>query len=126
MSGYSLALGDKLLIAGLLALAALLFWMLPHLIGSDGESVEVTAGRALVGKYPLTEDVRLEVAGKLGKTEIEIVKGRVRILSSPCRNKICVHMGSIGREGGIVVCVPNEVAAIVGKSRNADLDAVSP
>jgi len=126
MTKYSLTVGDKLLIAWIVAVAALLFFMLPRLIVSDGASVEVTVGRELRGKYPLNEDLHLEAPGKLGKTEIEIMNGRVRILSSPCRNKICVNMGSIGREGGVLVCVPNEIVVGIGNNRNDDLDAVSP
>lgn len=112
--------------AAIVSIAALLFLLIPRMIVSDGALVEVSSGRELRGKFPLSEDLRLEAPGPLGKTEIEIMNGQVRILSSPCRNKICVNMGSVGREGGVLVCVPNEVVVGIGYNRSDDLDAVSP
>ncbi|MEI8183113.1 MAG: NusG domain II-containing protein [Desulfomonile sp.] len=126
MKNQLLTVGDKLLIAAILAIAVLLFFILPRLLVTDGAYVEISSCREVWRTYPLNRDVRFEVHGPLGKTVIQIKNGRARIVSSPCRNKICVNMGSLGQEGGVLVCVPNEVVVRIGNDRVNGLDAVTP
>jgi hypothetical protein len=117
--------GDWVLIAFLIVTAVLSLFLVPRWLVSGATDVEILSRDKLVGKYPLNVDRRLEVQGPLGKTEVSIKKGRVRILSSPCPHKTCVAMGDIGSEGGILVCLPNEVIVRVGNGQPNGLDAVS-
>jgi hypothetical protein len=49
----------------------------------------------------------------LGDTVIEIGGGGARVVSSPCRNQICVAAMPIYRHGQWIVCLPNQVMARV-------------
>ncbi len=55
----------------------------------------------------------LKVRGKLGYTIIEINGTKVRFVDSPCPRKLCVKKGWVKKVGESVVCMPNEVSAII-------------
>lgn len=116
---------DIVLIIVLAALAAVLFYAVPRWVVSGGTHVEVRSGDKVLGTYDLREDRRISIPGPLGNTTLEIGKGRARITSSPCPHKVCIGMGSVGKEGGLLVCVPNEVVVRVGSGTAQGVDAVS-
>ena len=53
-------------------------------------------------------------------TEIEIRDGRARVISSPCRNGICMEAGW----SGTLCCLPNKIIATTTADEGA-LDAIS-
>ena len=59
--------------------------------------------------YPLASDRTVQVAGPLGLTTVVIGEKTVHVSDSPCRNKICIAMGSISSAGQWVACLPNRV-----------------
>jgi hypothetical protein len=73
--------------------------------------------------YSLDEPTRFAVDGPLGSTEIEIDGNRVRVIDSPCRDKICVSGGWISQSGQWVACLPNRVFLRVDAAVDGDLDA---
>jgi hypothetical protein len=107
------------------ALAAMSFVLVPRLLNIGGSDIEVRSGNSVIGRFQLDRDQTIEVAGPLGPTSIRVEHGRAHIVSSPCPNKTCIKMGDVGKEGGIVICVPNEVLIRVGNGRSDDIDAVS-
>jgi hypothetical protein len=52
------------------------------------------------------------------KIEIEINNQRARIISSDCKDKICVKFGYISKCGDSAICVPNKVAIYVSCKEN--------
>jgi hypothetical protein len=117
--------GDWAIAASLLAFSAILSFTLPGWVGSPGTLVEVRRGERVFGRYDLDRDRVIEVPGPLGITKVEIKEKRARVTHSPCPHKYCLHMGSVDRNGGLVVCVPNEVILQMDKERPDGLDAVS-
>ena len=117
--------GDSMLLIFVIFSAFMLFLIIPHWVLPDGKVLEIRAGDKLIGRYSLSKDNVIKVSGRLGTTSIVIHKGRARIDSSPCPNKICCGMGEIGNKGGLLVCVPNEVIVAIAGERAEDLDAVS-
>ena len=89
-------------IAILLIAAALLY------SPSAGNTLEVKAGD-LIYAFPLDKNGIYSVEGAIGTTEIEILDGRARIISSPCPNKTCISSGF----QNTLVCLPNKVIATV-------------
>ncbi len=98
----------------------------------DGGSV--SAGAALIestagsdGPYTLTGPRKIEYAGPLGVTVVEIGPSAARIVSSPCRHQICVNTGWMHHAGEVAVCLPNRVILrlVGGDGSNPDLDAVT-
>jgi hypothetical protein len=120
-----LTLGDSILMCSIIFLALLSFLFMPRWILSVGKVLEIRAGDKLVGRYSLNNYKLIDVPGRLGTTSVLIENGRARIQSSPCPHKICCGMGDIGTEGGLLVCVPNEVIVAIAGEPAEDLDAVS-
>lgn len=98
-------------------------------LGQKGSKVVVNAA-GVKYEYSAELDGTYTVAGELGPTTFEIKDGRVRIIDSPCPNKICISQGWHNP----LVCLPNKVMITVegensvkaGQGREeVQLDAVS-
>ena len=114
---------DKILIAALLILNGWLFanWGTGF---SQGDWVVVTVNQKETIRLSLNQDQTTHVKGPLGLTEIEVKKGRARIIRSPCKNKVCIKSGYIRYADRLAACIPNRVVVrIVGKSHRG-VDAV--
>lgn len=96
-----------------------------HLFGPRGSTVEIRSGDNAVIRHPLEEDRIIEINGPVGRTIIEISGGHVRVESAPCHDKICMHMGPIGRQGGLLVCIPNRVVVAVVNDQSDVVDAMT-
>ncbi|MDQ7782605.1 MAG: NusG domain II-containing protein [Desulfomonilaceae bacterium] len=118
-------IGDCALITAIIVSAVALLFVLPTLVVSGGTNVEVRSGDRVAGRYSLDEDRRVPVEGPLGTTVVRITDGHAHIESSPCPHKFCLRMGPVGGEGGLIVCVPNEVSVTVANDRADGIDAVS-
>ncbi|MBA7704904.1 hypothetical protein ES703_113727 [subsurface metagenome] len=90
--------------------------------GRSALHIKAAAGQWIL---PLDSPRRFSVAGPLGKTVLEIKDGAVRVLSSPCKEKICIKSGAVSRPGQWIACLPNRVfIAIKGKTEK-EVDAFS-
>jgi hypothetical protein len=71
----------------------------------------VTSGDKMVIWRPLKDiaDGTIPVEGPLGTTIVEVSQGRVRVLSSPCPEHICMNTGWISKTGQLIVCMPNRI-----------------
>lgn len=117
-----LTLADKLLIAILATLT-----LFSYSIGSSGKQgteLRIEVESKTVGVYSLKNDGVHKINGVLGDNIISVKNEKASFTSSPCKNKVCIHQGGIGKNGQIAACLPNKVVArIVGK--NGDYDAVT-
>lgn len=74
--------------------------------------------------YPLGVDGHYRVSGPEGESVIEIHDHRARVLSSPCRDQICVNAGWLDAVGEWTACLPNHfLIRIQGNVRDAEFDA---
>ncbi|MDT8420866.1 MAG: NusG domain II-containing protein [Desulfuromonadales bacterium] len=91
-----------------------------------GARLIVEAENRTVFSAPLDTARQLAVEGPLGMTRMEIKDGAVRVLSSPCPQKICIGMGEARRAGELLACVPNRIVArIEGDAEGATYDLLS-
>jgi hypothetical protein len=74
---------------------------------------------------PLDRDAEIEVPGPLGTSVVRVESGAVRVVSSPCRQQICVGMGAARKPGAVIVCVPNEVVVRVLGGADEGHDALT-
>ena len=114
---------DKILVAALLILNGWLFanWGTGF---SKGDWVVVTVNEKETIRLSLNADQTTHVKGPLGLTEVEIKKGKARIVRSPCKNKVCIKSGYIRYADRLTACIPNRVVVrIVGKNHRG-VDAV--
>jgi len=74
--------------------------------------------------YALGQSRELDIAGPLGITHVEIDGDRVRVTSSPCRDKICIAAGWLELSGDWTACLPNRVfVRVEGGRRDDGIDA---
>ena len=68
--------------------------------------------------YPLNQPRELEFEGVLDKAHLVIHDGCIEFVESPCRDKICIHMGQARQDGDFLACLPNRIIVTVegGKS----------
>lgn len=72
-------------------------------------------------EYPAWQDREVRVTGPLGETVLQIHGSRVRVMSSPCAQKICVRAGWLEQAGEATACVPNRVSvALLGDDPRFD------
>jgi len=83
-----------------------------HITADSGERIEA-----------LDTDREMKVEGPLGTTFVEIEGAKVRILDSPCKNKLCVGMGEISQNNQWIACMPNKVFIRIG-GRSAEAGGV--
>jgi hypothetical protein len=91
----------------------------------ESQSVLIDADGKPAYVLPLNEDKTVSVEGPEGKTMVEIRGEKVRIIDSPCRNKLCIRQGWI-KTGG-VICLPNKVVVTIRGHEDNDggVDAVT-
>lgn len=106
--------GDYVVVA--LALALLPWLYVTHWTsGAPGDTAHVLDGTGHEVVVPLDTDRRMEIAGPLGDSVIEVRDGSARFASSPCRGKQCVHAGWLKDGGDFTACLPNRISlAIAG------------
>jgi len=88
-----------------------------------GETVIVEVNGKTVYKLALSEDRIVDVKGPIGVTKVEVKDGRVRVLYSPCPEKICMKQGWIRR--GVIICVPNRVVVSIKGGKVRGVDAIT-
>ncbi len=68
--------------------------------------------------YPLNQPRELEFEGVIDKAHLVIHNGCIEFVESPCRDKICIHMGQARKDGDFLACLPNRIIVTVegGKS----------
>ncbi len=102
--------GDVMVVALLVAAAVGSLWLVSGApAGVRGSEAVIEVNGREVHRFKLGADRRITVNGPLGRSVIEIKGTRVRMLRSPCRDKICVHTRWIDSAGQSVTCLPNRV-----------------
>ena len=102
--------GDIVVIVALLA-GTVAFITILHSHPSD--RVKVFRNEEVIAEYPLDEDRIFSMEGLIGSVVVEIKDKQVRVVSSSCPNKICVHTGWISRsDDQFIFCAPNRILVI--------------
>lgn len=100
-----------------------LFYLFSRLQTVKGDTVIIQVDDKKFLKVSLSENGIVRVPGPLGISIVEIKNGKVKMLSSPCLDKLCIREGYISKPGQIIVCVPNRI--ILKIEGRANLDALT-
>ena len=93
-----------------------ILWNFPQ-----GEYLKIDMGKQEIGSFSLNQNVTKVIEGPVGKTEVIIDSGKVRISKSPCTKKYCIHQGWINQINQSIVCVPNQIyISIIGNQTDYD------
>ncbi len=80
-------------------------WLAPR-----GDHVIVRAKGKPVAEISLSTPRKLEVAGVLGASVIEVRDRKVRVARDPGPRQLCVRQGWIGQTGEALLCLANQVS----------------
>ena len=112
-------IGDLLTIFIFISLTiylAAILWNFPQ-----GEYLKIQMGKKELGSFSLNQNITKIIEGPVGKSEIIISSGKVRISNSPCTKKYCIHQGWINKLNQTIVCVPNQIyISIIGNRKDYD------
>ncbi|MCH8326425.1 MAG: NusG domain II-containing protein [Bacteroidetes bacterium] len=83
--------------------------LLSDIINPKNKIIEITNNKGLFEKISLMKNYSLvNIPGSIGNTEIKIENGKVFVINSPCRHKLCKNMSHISGNKTIA-CVPNKI-----------------
>ena len=119
---------DKRLII-ILAIACAATWVLLRSTDTrHGKVVLVRKDQKQMQRIDLNKvkgTARLPLAVDDGQLVIEYDQEGVRVLSSPCPDKVCVHQGKITRSGQTIACVPEKILiTLISSDKEETHDAV--
>ena len=116
--------GDKALISGIV-LMALIFFAAGQYGKTDKlkNTIGIIRARGKIVKevdLALAKNQKLSIKGHLGISTVKLTDGKIEMLSSPCKDKLCIKQGQISASGQTIVCVPNEVSISIEKKGELD------
>ena len=103
-------LADIAIIAGLLLLAAVLFFLYFNK-GEKGAGVIVRVDGVEIARYSLSDSGRYELNG--GTNILVIEDGTAYMLEADCPDHICVSQGKVRYTGQCITCLPNKLTVTV-------------
>ncbi len=118
--------GDRIIF--LILLVALVIASMQFFIpNTQSKSIVIRSDGIVVKKISLTRNKTEEfnIRSKEGNLIVEIKAGRVRVIESTCKDKLCVKEGWIEKVGESIVCLPNRISiSIVGEKENG-IDSIT-
>lgn len=96
---------DIILIAGILLLILLGMLLYFTLQTKDNLKVSIYYDKELVKRVDLNQENEFEI----NQVVILIKNNEVRVISSVCKDQICVHQGKIQYAGQTITCLPQKV-----------------
>ena len=75
--------------------------------------------------YDLETDAVVDFDGPIGITVIEVKDRAARVVSSPCREQICVSSGALHSSGDWTACLPNRIFLQVTGADETEIDGLS-
>ena len=103
-------LADIAIIAGLLLLAGVLFFLY-FSKGEEGAGVIVRVDGVEIARYPLSDSGRYALNG--GTNILVIEDGAAFMLEADCPDHICVSQGKVRYAGQCITCLPNKLTVTV-------------
>jgi len=111
-----------LLVLSIIFLIISLVYIISSFHSTRGDTVLIQVDGKDFLRLSLSENKIIAVPGP-GVSIIEIKDGRVRMLSSPCPDKLCIKEGYIDKAGQVIICIPNRI--VIKIEGRAGLDALT-
>ncbi len=67
----------------------------------------------------------ISIQGHLGESLIKVADGRIRFITSPCRNEYCIQAGWLTKGGDFIACLPNRVSIELHRVESTEFDAIA-
>lgn len=119
---------DKWLIISLLivAFAFILGRQFVSILNNQKATAEIKVKGRVVQELLLTgndNSKEYSVHGPLGVSTFEVRGNKIKMLSSPCPDKICIKQGWIENDKQAIICVPNQVSITL--KQKSELDEIT-
>lgn len=101
-----------------------LYWLMGRGDGAAATQVLIYKDDAIVAAVSLTDDRRVDLTSQGVSMVVEIQGKRVRVLSSSCKQQICVRKGWTAQVHDPIICIPNKVTVEV-TGTDTRYDAIS-
>ncbi len=99
--------------------------------GTTGAKAEVYVNKRKTAVFSLSgpESIK-EIDTQIGKIRLEIGNGSIRVLQSPCNQRICILQGAIHHTHENIICLPARMVISITGPEDADnpynqIDAIS-
>lgn len=90
----------------------------------SGKFAEIYSDNRLIRTVSLDKDDEFTVKSKKGYNIIRVRKGKISVIESDCKNKICINQGEVSNDLIPIVCVPNGLVIRIDSSEtSSDYDA---
>ncbi len=97
---------EILIIIGIIVLSAT-FLLLTNIFSDKGSIAVITVNSEIVKEINLQKSENCIF--NIKNMKIEVKDGKIRILSSDCPDKICMHKGFISNRSENIICIPNKL-----------------
>lgn len=112
----------------LIGISVILFGCYWLMIRDHGEAVERKAmifkDDVIIRQVPMDSEGLIDLESHGVSMVLEIRDGKIRVVSSSCRQQICVRKGWTGQVHDPIVCVPNNIIVDI-TGNDAEYDAIS-
>ncbi len=99
--------------------------------GTEGGRAEVYVNKRKAAVFSLSGPERSkEIQTRIGKMQLLVGQGSIRVLTSHCSQKICILQGAIQYTHESIICLPSQVYIKIVKSNDSEnpyqrIDAIS-
>jgi hypothetical protein len=119
---------DYLIIAIILIVASSAIFLFK---GTTGAKAEIYVKKKKIAVFSLLGPEKIkEIDTRIGKIQLLVGKGSIRVLKSPCKQKICILQGDIQNTHESIICLPGEMAILIINTDDSEnplnqIDAIS-
>ncbi len=122
--------GDVLIVFFVAVSAILMLSFFHRVTGTENASTAIIeVNGKVIDKIQLGRGLKrkdLKVKGFIGTSVVRVEGKKIKMLSSPCRDKICIGMGWAEKPGSSIICMPNRVVIRLKRSSKAKrIDAIT-
>lgn len=109
------------------AMACLLWLYAQYWTGANTQAdyALVVANHTDPLKIALDHPHLVTVRGPLGETVLQVDRGKIRVIASPCKGKQCIRAGWLHISGDFAACLPNRVSIEVHSDTEDRFDEIA-
>ncbi|CDZ74430.1 putative membrane protein [Peptoniphilus sp. ING2-D1G] len=118
--------GDYLVIILVIFSSFFIFAKIKNENNTKGDTVAVYVDSQRVAQYNLKVDDGkiIDINSKYGKNKIKIEEGKVKMVDSTCKDKVCMHMKAIDANNETIICLPNRLVVKIESESSQDVDVI--
>lgn len=123
VDGHMMKKKDIVFGISVLASAAVMFLLMHLQGGAVGNRAVIMFNGEVYGTYDLNKNREISVDMESEHNLLCIHSGKIYMKSANCPDGYCVHQGSIGNDGEMIVCLPHKMVVKIESTAESDSDA---